>query len=100
MPSPQNPEHADGATLVVSALSRALRRQLRPLAWVTLEEVALDAVAEDGRLLARTSARQVAERLGVDPGTAASALRALRRRGLLALASILGTLEHSVRRGR
>ena len=40
------------------------------LAWVTLEEVALDAVAEDGRLVARTSARQVAERLGVDPGTA------------------------------
>ena len=50
---------------------------------MTLEEVALDAVAEDGRLVARTSARQVAERLGVDPGTAAGALRVLRDRGLL-----------------
>jgi DNA-binding transcriptional ArsR family regulator len=75
----------DDAAVVVSAASRALRRQLRPLVWVTLEEVALDAVVEGGRLLARTSARQVAERLGVDPGTAAGALRALRRRGLLAL---------------
>ena len=68
----------------MSAASRTLRRQLRALAWVTLEEVALDAVAEDGRLVARTSARQVAERLGVDPGTAAGALRVLRDRGLLA----------------
>ncbi|MGH9106077.1 MAG: hypothetical protein ACRDZX_09605 [Acidimicrobiales bacterium] len=54
--------------VVVSAASRALRRQLRPLVWVALEEVALDALAEDGQLVARTSARQVAERLGVDPG--------------------------------
>ena len=34
--------------------------------------------------MARTSARQVAERLGVDP-TAAAALRVLRERGLVAL---------------
>lgn len=85
MPSPENPEHADDAAVVVSAASRALRRQLRAVVWVTLEEVALDAVAEDGRLVARTSARLVAERLGVDPGTAAGALRALRRQGLVAL---------------
>ena len=52
---------------------------------MTLEEVALDAVAEDDRLVARTSARQVAERLGVDPGTAAGALRVLHDRGLLVL---------------
>jgi len=82
VPSPDRP---DDVAVVVSAASRALRRQLRPLVWVTLEEVALDAVAEDGRLVARISARMVAERLGVDPGTAASALRALRQRGILAL---------------
>jgi hypothetical protein len=69
----------------VSAASRGLRRQLRALAWVTLEEVALDAVDEDGRLVAHTSARQVAERLRIDPGTAAGALRELRDRGLLHL---------------
>ena len=76
---------SDAATLMVSAASRALRRQLRPLVWVALEEVALDAVYEADRFVARTSARQVAERLGVDPGTAAGALRDLRRQGLLTL---------------
>jgi hypothetical protein len=73
------------AALVLSAASRPLRRQLRALTWVTLEEVALEAVAEDGRLVARTSARQVADRLRVDPAAAAGALRALRDRGFLAL---------------
>jgi DNA-binding transcriptional ArsR family regulator len=75
---------ADLAVLL-SGECRTLRRAMRPLVWVTLEEVALDAVVEDGRLVARTSARQVAEHLGVDPGTAASALRVLRERGLVAL---------------
>lgn len=78
-------ESIDGAVLVVSAASRALCRQMRPLAWVILEEIALDAVAEDGRLVARTSARQVADRLGVDPGTAAGALRDLQLLGVLEL---------------
>ena len=55
------------------------------MAWVILEEVALQAVDEDGRLVARTSARQLAERLGVDPSTAGKALGALRRHGLLLL---------------
>jgi hypothetical protein len=62
-----------------------LRRKLRPQAWVTLEDVAMEAVVEDGRLVAHTSSRRVAERLGVDVGTAAAALRALRERGLLVL---------------
>ncbi len=79
-----NSDSTDDA-VVISAASRTLRRRLRPLAWVALEEVALEAVAEGGRLVARTSARQVAERLGVDPGTAAGALRVLRREGLVAL---------------
>ena len=50
-----------------------------------LEEVALDAVFEGGRLVARTSARQIADRLGVDPTTVAKALQTLRKRGLVTL---------------
>ena len=69
----------------MSAASRPLRRQMRALTWVTLEDVALDAVAEDGQLVARTSARQVAERLRIDPAAAAGALRVLRDRGLVRL---------------
>ena len=68
---------------MLSADCRPLRRALRPLVWVTLEEVALDAVVEDGRLVARTSARQIADRLGIDPTTAAEALADLRKRGLV-----------------
>ena len=52
---------------------------------MVLEEVALDAVVADGRLIARTSARRLAEGLGIDPGTAAGALRDLREKGVLAL---------------
>jgi hypothetical protein len=74
------------STVLLSVECRVLRRELRPLVWVILEEVALDAVVEDdARLVARTSARRVAERLRVDPGTAATALRALRQRGLVSL---------------
>ncbi|MGA3221028.1 MAG: hypothetical protein ABSE77_18460 [Acidimicrobiales bacterium] len=84
MPAPV-PGPQDGPAVVVSTASRTLRRQLRPLVWVALEEVALAAAAEGGRLVARTSARQVAEQLGLDAGTAAAALRVLRQRGLLVL---------------
>jgi hypothetical protein len=84
MPAPVPGPH-DGPAVVVSTASRTLRRQLRPLVWVALEEVALAAAAEGGRLVARTSARQVAEQLGLDAGTAAAALRVLRQRGLLVL---------------
>jgi DNA-binding MarR family transcriptional regulator len=85
MKLPPGAESDPAGAIVVTTASRALRRQLRPLAWLALEEVALDAVAEKGRLVARTSARQVAELLGVEPGTAAGALRTLRRHGLLVL---------------
>lgn len=71
--------------VLLGAECRPLRRALRPLAWVTLEEVALDAVAEGGRLVARTSARQIADRLGLDPTTVAKALQVLRKHGLVAL---------------
>jgi DNA-binding transcriptional ArsR family regulator len=85
MKLPPGAESDPAGAIVVTTASRPLRRQLRPLAWVALEEVALDAVAEEGRLVARTSARQVAELLGVEPGTAAGALRTLRQHGLLVL---------------
>jgi DNA-binding transcriptional ArsR family regulator len=71
--------------LLLSAESRQLRRALRPVVWVILEEVALDALVEGGRLVARTSARQIADRLGVDPTTVAKALQTLRKRGLVTL---------------
>jgi hypothetical protein len=57
-----------------------------------LEEIALDADAVDGGLVARTSARLIAQHLGLDPGTAASALRTLRVRGLVELAREPGPL--------
>ena len=68
-------DRSEESKLLVSAASRTLRGQIRALTWVTLEDVALDAVAEDGQLVARTSARQVAERLKVNPAAAAGALR-------------------------
>lgn len=74
-----------GSGVVLSGECRPLRQTLRPVTWVILEEVALDAVDEDGRLVARTSARRVAEQLGVNPTTAAEALRVLARRGLVSL---------------
>jgi DNA-binding transcriptional ArsR family regulator len=76
---------SDSHAVLLGAECRPLRRALRPPVWVTLEEVALDAAIEDGRLLARTSARQIADRLGLDPTTVAGALKALRQRGLVTL---------------
>ena len=70
--------------VLVSRASRALRRSLTPLEWVVLEDVSLDAVEdEDGGLVAATSARQVAEHLGISPGSAAKALSRLRSLGLV-----------------
>jgi hypothetical protein len=71
--------------VVLTGECRLLRRALRPLVWVILEEVALGAAVDDGRLMARTSARQVAQQLGVNPSTAAEALRVLGRRGLVSM---------------
>ena len=71
--------------LLVRDTSMDLRRSLRPVAWVVLEELALAAVDVDGVLVAAASARTVAARLGLDPGTVASALRTLRERGLVEL---------------
>jgi hypothetical protein len=85
--NPGGEVHAgSGSGLVVlSGECRLLRRALRPLVWVILEEVALDADVDDGRLVARISARQVAQQLGLNPSTAAEALRVLGRRGLVSM---------------
>ena len=53
---------------------------------MVLEEVVLSAVVDDGRWVAATSARRIAEAVGLDPGTVAAALRRLRRLGVLVLA--------------
>lgn len=75
----------------LDAASRELRRVLRPIEWVVVEDVALDAVADGaGALVAATSARAVAEHLGLTPGAAARALARLRGEGLLTHAQEAG----------
>lgn len=75
----------DGAgRIVVGPASAELRRSLRPIEWVVLEDVALDARPDGaGALVAATSARRVAEHLGLTPGAAAGALARLRSAGLV-----------------
>lgn len=74
----------DAGRIVLGPASRALRRTLRPIEWVVLEDVALDARADGvGAFVAATSARRVAEHLGLTPGAAARALGRLRSAGLL-----------------
>ena len=70
--------------VVLGAASRELRRALRPMEWVVLEDVALDARRDAaGALVASTSARRVAEHLGLTPGAVARALARLRSEGLV-----------------
>lgn len=84
MGDPADPTVTGAGGVLVSRASRALRRSLTPLEWVVLEDVALDATDDGhGRLVAATSARQVAEHLGVSPGSAAKALSRLRSLGLV-----------------
>ena len=71
--------------VVVWSHDRDLLRTYRPQMWVVLQDLALDAEWRDGRLVASSSARLVAEHLHIDPGTAAAALRALRDRGIAEL---------------
>lgn len=75
----------DGRGVVVRVAARDLIGAYRPAVMLVLLDVALDADWHDGRLVAPTSARLVAEHLGLDPGTAASALRVLRDAGLVEL---------------
>lgn len=86
--------------LQVEAASRELRRALRPIEWVVLEDVALDARRDGaGDLVAATSARQVAEHLSLTPGVVARALARLRREGLLIYAREVGAAGWLVARG-
>jgi hypothetical protein len=85
---PLGPSHPRG--VLVQPGAREVLRPLRPVVRVVLEDVALDGVWLDGRLVAFTSARLVADHVGIDPGAAASALRMLRRRGFLELSQTTG----------
>src|SRR4051794_19757195 len=76
--------------IVVRPEGRDLARAYRATALIVLQDVAIDAEWCDGRLVAATSARLVAEHLGIDPGTAASALRMLREGGLVELGQTTG----------
>ena len=76
--------------VVVWLHARDLLRTFRPQMWVVLQDLALDAERHDGRLVASSSARLVAEHLHIDPGTAAAALRALRDRGVAELCQTSG----------
>ena len=76
--------------VVVWSHASDLLRVFRPQMWVVLQDLALDADWHDGRLVASSSARLVAEHLHIDPGTAAAALRALRDRGVAELCQTSG----------
>ncbi len=75
----------DGAgRIVVGPACRELRRSLRPIEWMVLEEVALDARRDDaGDFVAATSARRVAEHVGLTPSAVARALARLRAAGIV-----------------
>jgi hypothetical protein len=76
--------------VVVWSQGRDVLRVFRAQAWVVLQDLAFDAEWCDGRLVASSSARLVAEHLRIDPGTAAAALRTLRDRGVVELTQSSG----------
>ncbi len=82
---PEGPPAIHGSHLILDARILSSVRWLRPMPWAVLEAVALVAEADGPGLVARTSARHLADLLGVDPGTAAAGLRVLRKRGVLEL---------------
>ncbi len=70
--------------LRVGEASAEVRASLRPIEWMVLEELALAAEADEaGLMVAATSARAVAERLGLTAGAVARALAMLRALGLV-----------------
>lgn len=76
---------ADGdSRLLLGPAASDVRRQVGPTAWVVLEEIALEAAPDAaGRLVARTSTRQLATRLEMTPGTIGRALAKLTTCGLV-----------------
>jgi hypothetical protein len=83
--SDMEPADQDGRGVHVTlwAACRAVRRSIALTAWAVFEDVVMDSTLAGDRLIAATSARRVAEHLGVTPATAANALRRLRHHGLL-----------------
>jgi hypothetical protein len=77
--------------VVVWSHARALVGTLRPQSWVVLHDLVFDAEWVDGRWIAPSSARLVAEHLRIDPGTAATALRQLRDFGIAELTQASGS---------
>ena len=74
------------AAVELTPACRDVRRRVGPMAWAVLEDLVLDArVDERGIVVAGSSARQVAANLGIEPGTAARALRRLRDDGFVVL---------------
>ena len=73
----------DGSAVVVTVESRALVLRVGPTAWAVLQDVVLDARPHNGRWLATTSTRRVAEHLGLTPGTVARALARLCTEGIV-----------------
>lgn len=72
------------SSIGVSADSRALRRTVGTTAWAVLEDVVLDAEANEvGVLVAATNVRRLAMHLGVSKDTAARALTRLLDAGLV-----------------
>ena len=76
--------------VVVWSNARDLFRVFRPQVWVVLQDLVLDAEWRNGRLMASSSARLVADHLHIDPGTAAAALWTLRDRGVAELCQTSG----------
>lgn len=73
----------EAGRLILTVESRVLKRSLGLTAWAVLEDVVLDAVPKEGRWLARTSTRCVADHLGLTPGTVARALARLSTEGIV-----------------
>ena len=68
----------------VFASSREVKRAVGATAWVTLEDIALDATIDDrGRLVADTSVRQIAANLGLNKTTVARHVARLRDHGFV-----------------
>lgn len=73
-----------GTALLVSAGSGSVRQALGPVAWSTLEQLALSAQRDTTGVLAVTvGVRELAGQLGVGRDAAANALSRLRDRGLI-----------------
>jgi len=70
--------------VTVFRASRQIKREVGLLAWGILEDIALSADLDaDGRLVAATSIRQIADHLGVNKSTVNKHLHQLRRRRLV-----------------